>query len=31
MIFIEDWWYGILGVPEQAEDLKQTLSQLDFD
>jgi hypothetical protein len=30
-MFIEDWWYDLLAIPEQAADLKQALSQLDFD
>ena len=30
-MFIEDWWYDFLAIPEQASDLKQALSQLDFD
>ena len=30
-MFIEDWWYDILAIPEQAADLKQALSQLDID
>jgi hypothetical protein len=30
-MFVEDWWFDFLVIPELAADLKQALSQLDCD